>query len=58
MKIEEIVEQARDADVQLVRFIYCDNSGVIRGKATHLDHLVGRMNHGIGLTVALKSFTS
>jgi len=58
LKIEDIVQQARDADVQLVRFIYCDNSGVIRGKATHLDHLPGRMNHGIGLTVAMQSFTS
>ena len=58
MNIDAIVQQARDADVQLVRFIYCDNSGVIRGKATHVDHLNGRMNHGIGLTVAMQSFTS
>ena len=58
MKIDDIVQQARDADVQLVRFIYCDNSGVIRGKATHLDHLGGRIGHGIGLTVAMQSFTS
>ncbi len=58
MNIDAIVQQARDADIQLVRFIYCDNSGVIRGKATHVDHLSGRMNHGIGLTVAMQSFTS
>lgn len=54
----DIVQMAKEADVQLVRFIYCDNSGVIRGKATHVDHLEGRMQHGIGLTVAMQSFTS
>jgi len=58
MDIDNIVQQAKDADVQLVRFIYCDNSGVIRGKATHVDHLSGRMKSGIGLTVAMQSFTS
>ena len=44
--------------MQLVRFLYCDNSGVIRGKATHIDHLDVRMDRGIGLTVAMQSFTS
>lgn len=58
MDIDNVVQQARDADVQLIRFIYCDNSGVIRGKATHVDHLEGRMAQGIGLTVAMQSFTS
>ena len=58
MKTEDIVAKARDADVQLVRFLYCDSSGVIRGKATHVDHLAGRMQHGIGLTVAMQSFTT
>ena len=56
--VDKIVAQARDADIQLVRFIYCDNSGVIRGKATHIDHLSRRMEQGIGLTVAMQSFTS
>ena len=58
MNAEDIITKARDADVQLVRFLYCDSSGVIRGKATHVDHLAGRMQHGIGLTVAMQSFTS
>jgi glutamine synthetase len=58
MNIDNVVKRAREADVQLVRFIYCDNSGVIRGKATHVDHLEGRMAQGIGLTVAMQSFTS
>ena len=58
MNIDDIITMATDADVQLVRFLYCDSSGVIRGKATHVDHLAARMNHGIGLTVAMQSFTS
>ena len=58
MDIGKIVQLAEDADIQLVRFIYCDNSGVIRGKATHVDHLSNRISAGIGLTVAMQSFTS
>jgi len=54
----QVVERAADDGVQLVRFIYCDNSGVIRGKATHVDHLAARMDSGIGLTVAMQSFTT
>ena len=54
----QVIKQARDAGVQLVRFLFCDNSGVIRGKATHIDHLNARMDGGIGLTVAMQSFTS
>ena len=27
----ELVQRARDAGVQLVSFLYCDNGGVIRG---------------------------
>ena len=58
MESSRIVKQAREAGVQLVRFLYCDSSGVIRGKATHIDHLASRMDQGIGLTVAMQSFTS
>jgi glutamine synthetase len=58
MDKRQVVERAAEAGVQLVRFIYCDNSGVIRGKATHVDHLAARMDQGIGLTVAMQSFTT
>jgi len=58
MEIGKIVQLVEDADIHLVRFIYCDNSGVIRGKATHVDHLSSRISAGIGLTVAMQSFTS
>ena len=58
MDTPERIDQLKEAGVQLVRFLYCDSSGVIRGKATHIDHLEARMEQGIGLTVAMQSFTS
>ena len=39
MTIEEVVARAREDDVRLVRFLYCDPSGVIRGKNVHVDRL-------------------
>jgi glutamine synthetase len=47
-----IVEQARQAGVQLVRFLYCDFSGVTRGKAVHVAQLGHKLREGVGLTRA------
>jgi len=33
----------------MVRFLYCDTSSIIRGKATHIDRLKERLETGIGL---------
>src|SRR5262250_2068869 len=49
------VDQARRARVRLVRFLYTDNGGVTRGKATHVEGLASRMADGIGLTVAMQA---
>lgn len=48
--IEEVVARAVEDEVRLVRFLYCDPSGVIRGKAVHIDRLASRMYSGIGVT--------
>ena len=56
MTADEVAQTAREAAVRLVRFLYCDNGGVIRGKATHIDGLAGRIKGGIGLTVAMQAF--
>lgn len=56
MTSEQVVQLALGAGVRLVRFLYCDNGGVIRGKATHIDGLAGRMVGGMGLTVAMQAF--
>ena len=57
MTPHDILQQARQAGVVLVRFLYCGNDGVIRGKTTHIDRLERRLTEGIGLTVAMQSFT-
>src|SRR5258708_4245470 len=58
MTPEEIVTLATDSGVQLVRFLYCDNGGVIRGKSTHVGQLARRMKSGIGLVKGMQSFAS
>jgi len=52
---ERVAEAARKAGVRLVRFLYTDNGGVTRGKATHIEGLQDRMRDGIGLTVAMQA---
>src|SRR3954471_92931 len=58
MTPEGIVAQAEANGLQLVRFLYCDNGGVIRGKSTHVSSLARRMESGIGLVKGMQSFTS
>src|SRR5512132_3594066 len=52
---DRLTETARKAGVRLVRFLYTDNGGVTRGKATHIEGLRNRMRDGIGLTVAMQA---
>lgn len=58
MTPDQIVARAEAQGVQLVRFLYCDNGGVIRGKSTHVGQLARRMQSGIGLVKGMQSFTS
>ncbi len=53
----EIVAQAEAAGLRLVRFLYCDNDGIIRGKSAGVVNLKDRLESGIGLTVAMQAFT-
>src|SRR3982075_3843644 len=56
-KRAEIVAQAEAAGLRLVRFLYCDNDGIIRGKSAGIANLNERLETGIGLTVAMQAFT-
>jgi glutamine synthetase len=56
MDADALLELARQAHVRLVRFLYCDNGGIIRGKATHVEGLAGRLTEGIGQTLAMQAF--
>jgi glutamine synthetase len=57
MDPQTILLQARQAGVRLVRFLYCGNDGLIRGKAAAIEALEGALEAGLGLTVAMQSFT-
>src|SRR5438445_970237 len=57
VKRQEIVARAEATGLRLVRFLYCDNDGVIRGKSSGMSGLIDRLESGIGLPVAMQSFT-
>ena len=57
MTNEQIMKRVQKGDLQLVRFLYCDNGGTIRGKSTHVQHLASRMKQGIGLVMGMMSMT-
>jgi glutamine synthetase len=52
-----VVARAEDAGLRLVRFLYCDPDGLIRGKATGMAGLARRLEAGIGLTVAMQAMS-
>ncbi len=58
MNAEEVVRAASGADIRLVRFLYCDNGGIVRGKTTHRQGLAARLESGIGLTVAMQAMNA
>src|SRR2546430_5098737 len=57
MNAQDVIQQVRNADLRLVRFLYCDNGGIIRGKATHASKLATRIFEGIRQTLAMQAFT-
>src|SRR5690242_2003783 len=52
MNNAEVINRAQGAGVQLVRFLYCDHSGVTRAKVIHVVHLANKLSEGLGLTRA------
>lgn len=57
MNHQDVVQRAHTENLRLVRFLYCDNGGIIRGKATHASKLASRMREGIGQSLAMQAFT-
>ena len=47
-----LLQRVTDDGVRLLRFLYCDPSGVIRGKQVHAARLAGTVQAGLGLTRA------
>jgi glutamine synthetase len=54
---DTVLERAKTEQVSLVRFLYADHGGIIRGKATHVSGLEARMASGIGHTVAMMAMS-
>lgn len=57
MNTHDVLQLSREANLRLVRFLYCDNGGIIRGKTTHASKLQNRIHEGIGQTLAMQAFT-
>jgi glutamine synthetase len=55
---KEIVKRTDEADLRLVRFLWCGNDGTVRGKASARNGLEGRLESGIGLTVAMQAMNA
>jgi glutamine synthetase len=55
-RVRGILSRCKSDNVHLVRFLYCGNDSVIRGKACHTRFLDSYLRSGIGLTVAMQSF--
>jgi glutamine synthetase len=55
MKARDVVKQVDEAGIRLVRFLWCGNDGTVRGKASGVHGLAGRLESGIGLTVAMQA---
>jgi glutamine synthetase len=52
-KRAEVLAVARQRDLRLVRFHFCDLAGIIRAKAVHLSALESRLASGVGLPTAI-----
>jgi glutamine synthetase len=52
---DELAEKADEAGLRLVRFLWCGNDGTVRAKASARRGLEGRLESGIGLTVAMQA---
>lgn len=58
MDSAEIARIADEAGLRLVRFLWCGNDGTVRAKASGRHGLAGRIEAGIGLTVAMQAMNS
>ena len=55
--IETVLERSSQEQIRLVRFLYADHGGIIRGKAAGTARLRERMASGIGHTVAMMAMS-
>ena len=58
MTAPDVVKRADEANLRLVRFLWCGNDGTIRAKSSARHGLEDRLEAGIGLTVAMQAMNS
>ncbi len=58
MNARQVAQRADEAGLRLVRFLWCGNDGTIRAKASTVSGLEGRLESGIGLTVAMQAMNA
>jgi glutamine synthetase len=51
----DVVKRADEAGLRLVRFLWCGNDGTVRAKSSARHGLEGRLESGIGVTVAMQA---
>ena len=56
--LDDVVSYARSKGVDVVKFAFIGLDGVLRAKASYIDYLRENMETGIGLTMAMQSFTA
>jgi len=49
---EDLVARAEDAGTRIVRFLFCDYSGIVHAKAIHARTLGRKLTEGVGSTFA------
>lgn len=57
-RADRVLERAGVEDLHLVRFLYVDHGGVVRGKAAARSTLPTRMHTGIGHTRAMQAMNA
>ena len=55
--IDTVLGRTSQEEIRLVRFLYADHGGIIRGKAAGTTRLRERMASGIGHTVAMMAMS-
>lgn len=55
MTAADVVKRADEAGLRLVRFLWCGNDGTVRAKSSARHGLEGRLESGIGVTVAMQA---
>ena len=51
IKFKQIRKTLRQAGIEFIRILWCDNANIIRGKAVHIDMLSHYFNQGVGISM-------